>query len=77
MFSDASVLIAMMTDEEDANSMASRLELLERGLTTPVAVFETTAGVARVLALPVQDASEAVARFLRFMDVEIVFCPRT
>ncbi len=75
MFIDASALVAMMTDEDDAGSLASRLESTERRLTSPVAVFETTAAVARVLALPVDDVAEAITRFLRLMRIELVALP--
>jgi uncharacterized protein with PIN domain len=56
MFVDASAIVAMMTDENDAKKLAARLEVSKARLTSAIAVFEATAGVARVLALPVAQA---------------------
>jgi ribonuclease VapC len=75
MFIDASALVAMMTDEGDARILAARLENSDARLTSAVGVFEATAGVARILALPVRDASDAVSKFLKLMNIELVTLP--
>ena len=75
MFVDASAIIAMMTDEDYARILAAKLENPATRLTSAVAVFEATAAVARVLALPVKDAGEAVAGFLDLMHIELVALP--
>jgi ribonuclease VapC len=72
VFVDASAIVAMMTDEHDARKLAARLETSKARLTSPVALFEATAGVARVLALPVAQAQEEVAKFLALMEIEVV-----
>ena len=72
MFVDASAIVAMMTDENDAKKLAAQLETSKTRLTSPIAVFEATAGVARVLALPVAQALEEVAKFLELMEIEVV-----
>jgi ribonuclease VapC len=75
MFVDASAIVAMMTDENDAKQLAARLEMSKARLTSAIAVFEATAGVARVLALPVAQALEEVAKFLELMEIEVVALP--
>jgi len=75
MFVDASAIVAMMTDENDARKLAARLEVSKTRLTSAIAVFEATAGVARVLALPVAQALEEVAKFLELMEIEVVALP--
>jgi ribonuclease VapC len=75
MFLDASAIVAMMTDERDARKLATRLEKSKTRLTSPIAIFEATAGVARVLALPVARAFDEVTRFLRLMEIEIIALP--
>ena len=75
MFVDASAIVAMMTNESDARKLATRLETSNVRLTSPIALFEATAGVARVLALPVAKAQEEVAKFLGLMKIEVVALP--
>ena len=75
MFVDASAIVAMMTDENDARKLATRLETSKARLTSAIALFEATAGVARVRALPVVQAREDVAKFLELMGIEVVALP--
>jgi ribonuclease VapC len=75
MFVDASAIVAMMTDERDAAKLASRLAKSETRLTSAIAVFEATAGVARVLALPVAQALAEVAKFLELLEIQVVALP--
>jgi ribonuclease VapC len=75
MFVDASAIVAMMTDENDARRLATLLEMSKTRLTSAIALFEATAGVARVLALPVAQALEEVAKFLQLMEIEVVALP--
>ena len=75
MFVDASAIVAMMTDENDAKKLAARLETSRTRLTSAIAVFEATAGVARVLALPVAQTLEEVAKFLELMEIDVVAVP--
>ena len=71
MFVDASALVAMMTDEDDARVLAARLGRSAERVTSPVAVFEATAAVARVLAMPVEDAAAAVSDFLALVKIAV------
>ena len=75
MFIDASAIVAMMTNEKDARELAASLESSTVRLTSAIAVFEATAGVSRVLALPVAQALEEVAKFLELMEIEVVALP--
>ncbi|HEX7238428.1 MAG TPA: type II toxin-antitoxin system VapC family toxin [Gammaproteobacteria bacterium] len=75
MFVDASAIVAMMTDENDARKLATRLEASKARLTSVIALFEATAGIARVLALPVAKAQEEVANFLELMEIDVVAVP--
>ena len=75
MFVDASAIVAMMTDESDARRLAARLATSKTRLTSAIALFESTAGVARILAMPVAQALEEVAKFLQLMQIEVVDLP--
>ena len=70
MFIDASALVAMMTDESDARSLASRMQSSDERITSPTAVWESAISVARILGMPVADAGEAVQEFLAAMSIE-------
>jgi ribonuclease VapC len=71
MFVDASALTAMLTDERDARELLARVQTYAVRLTSPLAVWETTIAVARVLALPVGDAAQAVEAFLALIEIEV------
>ena len=75
MFVDASAIVAMLTDEGEANELAARLETSTTRSTSAIAVFEATAGVARILALPLAQALRAVEEFLELMAIEVVSLP--
>jgi ribonuclease VapC len=75
MFVDASAIVAMMTDESDARRLAAHLATSKTRLTSAIALFESTAGVARILAMPVARALEEVAKFLQLMQIEVVDLP--
>lgn len=75
MFIDASALVAMMTDEEDAKVLASRLGRARNRFTSPIGVFEATAAVARILAVPVEESAAAVADFLAVMRIDVLPVP--
>jgi ribonuclease VapC len=71
MFVDASVLVAILTLEPDAEFLASRLEG-ERGLfTSPVAFFEVVATVVRKSRRPVDVVADRVREFLESAAIEI------
>ena len=72
MFIDASALTAMLTDEADARELLARLQRATTRLTSPLAVWEASVAVARVLDLDVGAAAKAVERYLGLMAIVVV-----
>ena len=70
MFVDASAMLAILNDEPEAASFAAALELAGRSITSPIAVFETTAGLCRLRRVTVDDAAAEVSRFLSIADID-------
>lgn len=75
MFVDASALCAMLTDETDARELLARLQCAPRRLTSPLAVWETTVSVARILGLPLDETTKAVEDYLELMSIETLAVP--
>ena len=75
MFVDASALTALLTDENDARELLARLQQNRRRLTSPLAVWEAAIAVAHVLALPIEEAAEAVESYLGLMQIEMAAVP--
>lgn len=75
MFIDASAMVAMMTNEDDARNLAARLQSSDDRMTSPSAVWETAISVARILGLEIADASSAVQAFLTAMNIQLVSVP--
>ena len=72
MFVDASALTAMLTNEDDAIDLLTRLQAADRRLTSPLAVWEATIAVARILDLPIAEASKSMATYLDLIGVKLV-----
>lgn len=72
MFVDASAMTAILADEHDACALLARLQNTRRRITSPLAAWETTLAVARILGLPVQEAREAVEGFMRLAGIDMV-----
>ncbi|MCP3395339.1 type II toxin-antitoxin system VapC family toxin [Bradyrhizobium sp. CCGB12] len=75
MFIDASALTSLLTDEDEARELLARLHQAATRLTSPLAVWEAAIAVARVLGLPISEASEAVESYLALMEIKIVQVP--
>ncbi|UPK31009.1 type II toxin-antitoxin system VapC family toxin [Bradyrhizobium sp. 195] len=75
MFIDASALTAMLTDEDEARELLARLHQAATRLTSPLAVWEAAIAVARVLGLPISEASEAVESYLALMEIKMAQVP--
>ncbi len=73
MFVDASVLVAVLSDEADGVALAERIGSLEHAITSPVAVFETVVAMARKSRLPARLVSQEVSAFLD--DAQIIVAP--
>ncbi len=69
MFVDASALTAMLTNESDARDLLGRLARAERRFTSPLAVWEATVAVARILDLEIRVASAAMRDFLDLVSI--------
>jgi ribonuclease VapC len=72
MFLDASAIIGIIAMEEDAASLAGRLAGARVRHTSPLAIFEATAGLARIANTPLADAMAVVNRFLTEIDATVV-----
>ncbi len=75
MFVDASVLSAMMTDEEEARNFAARLQAETTRMTSPLAAAQAAIEVAARLGLPAADAGDAVRTFLELMNIQLLAIP--
>ena len=75
MFVDASALIAMLTDEDEARILAARLQASPKRLTAPQSVLEAIAAIAGALALPLEETEAAMKRFLELMAIQTVSLP--
>ena len=72
MFLDASAIIGIIAMQEDAKSLAGRLAQAVHVHTSAIAIFQATAGLARIANAPVADAHRLVDRFLTETKAEIV-----
>jgi ribonuclease VapC len=72
MFLDASAIVAILVEESDATSLAKRLEQSAEPCTSPIAVYEAVAGVARRLNVTIGAAEASLDRFLESARVRVV-----
>lgn len=72
MFVDASAIIGIIAMEDDAASLAGRLAGARFRQTSDLAIFEATAGLARIANTPVADALALVNRFLAEIGATVV-----
>ncbi|MBS0382240.1 MAG: type II toxin-antitoxin system VapC family toxin [Proteobacteria bacterium] len=72
MFIDASAIIAIIAKEKDGNDLLATLDRAPECFTSPVAVYEASLGLARVLCLSIADAEQLVADLIEIKRAEIV-----
>jgi ribonuclease VapC len=72
MFLDASAIIAIIAGESDAASLAARLGRAVRVVTSPIAVYESVLGLARVGNTSIADATSVLDQFLLEVDATII-----
>ncbi|MDP4027039.1 type II toxin-antitoxin system VapC family toxin [Methylobacterium sp. NEAU 140] len=72
MFVDASALTAILAGEPDAPALVARLQQARQRLTSPLAVWETTIALARILDLPLPEAQQAVRDYLALATIQVV-----
>ena len=75
MFIDASALCAILADETDGPSLRRRIELGERRVTSPTALWETTVAVSRKLDVSPQDAAASVFAVVAKLDIQVASIP--
>ena len=72
MFLDASAAIAIIAREVDAGALAGRLRQANEVHTSPIAVYETVLGLARLGQTSIRDSHAVFDRFLREVRAQIV-----
>lgn len=72
MFVDASAIVAILTREPEADTLADALEGASSPITSPIAIFEAAAGICRKRHASVEEAEEDVNEFLRLAGVHAV-----
>lgn len=75
MFIDASALTALLTDEDEARELLARLQQTGTRLTSPLAIWEASIAVARVLHFPIAEAADSIESYLALMDITVVAVP--
>ena len=72
IFVDASALIAIITGEPDADTLADRLETDRDRICSTLSVWETVVGLVRSQAVTVEDAWAQVRRYLEAGAIRLV-----
>ena len=72
MFLDASAAIAIIAREGDAAALAGRLRQANEVHTSPIAVYETVLGLARLGQISIQEAQAVLDRFLGEIRAQIM-----
>ena len=75
MFIDASVLAAMMTDEEEARAFAIRMQPATARMTSPLVAANAAIQISTILGLSPTEAGEAVRTFLQLMNIQLLAVP--
>ena len=72
MYIDASALVAITVGEPEADDLGLAIRASTTGrVTAPVAIYEATLGVARILSCPVARARQLVVGLVRAMSVVV------
>jgi ribonuclease VapC len=72
MFLDASAMVAILVEENDAAALTRRVEQAIEAFTSPIAIYEAVLGVARVRNVPITAAQSALDDFVAQASVTIV-----
>ncbi|MGO4566854.1 type II toxin-antitoxin system VapC family toxin [Rhizobium sp. 2YAF20] len=75
MFIDASVMAAMMTDENDARNFARRLQASTVRMTSPMAVAKAAVAVGSIFNLPNAEVETAFKAFLQIVNIQLLAVP--
>lgn len=72
MFVGASAIVAILTQEPEADALIDRLERAVRPITSAIAIFEAALGLCRKSYVSVEEAEADVAEFLTSARVTLV-----
>jgi len=73
MYIDASALVAIIVDEPDSEAMGLAIRGSGTGrVTSPLAIYEATLGVARVLSCPLPRARQLVVGLLKATAIRVM-----
>ena len=72
MFVDASAAIGIVAHESDRGDLNQRLSKARRVITSPIAIYESVTGLARSRKVPLLNAEEAIAVFLKMVGARTV-----
>ena len=71
MFVDASALVAILTEEADAETLTKRLNAAQHRFTSAVAIFETLAALSRKTLRDVETLAADLEEFLAESNIEV------
>jgi len=71
VFVDASAIVSILTEEDDARELANSLESASEPISSPIAVWEAAASISRKSQGRVQEALRSVLEFLELAHVRI------
>lgn len=72
MFLDASAMVAILVEEDDAATLMNRLQQAAEVYTSPIAIYEATLGVVRARNIPVHAAEAILDRFVAEAAVRVI-----
>jgi ribonuclease VapC len=72
IFVDASAIVAILTEEDEAATMIEAIEKVSERITSPIAVFEAALGICRKRHSSVSEAYKDILQFLTISDVKNV-----
>jgi ribonuclease VapC len=72
MFVDASAIVAILTREPEADSLADLLEAAPSPITSPIAVFEAALGICRKRHASVEEAEDDIREFLELAKIQLI-----
>ncbi len=72
MFVDASVMVAILTEEPDGADLATQLAVAGRKITNTLAVFETAAAIFRIKRTTIERAEAQVLAFVETAAIEVL-----
>ena len=72
MFVDASAIVAILTQESDADALADTLDSAAAPITSPIAVFEAALGICRKRRSSVAEAEADLRAFLSIAGVTVM-----